>query len=98
PEVPEGREKAHERSTKGDFTEVDTNLRRLLVFFRMRILWICSLPLSVQQSVFGGEDHGARAAMSWVLPPCPPRGGIELPFACLGGGGSRRKRVEFQGV
>ena len=64
----------------------------------MRILWICSLPLSVQQFAFSGEDHGAQVAMSWILAHLPPPGGIELHIACLWPGGSRRKEVEFNGV
>lgn len=64
----------------------------------MRILWICSLPLSVQQSAFGDEDHGAQVAMSWVLAHFPPPGGIDLHIACLWPGGSSRKAMEFNGV
>ena len=64
----------------------------------MRILWICSLPLSVQQSAFGTGDHGAQVAMSWILAHLPPPEGIDLHIACLWPGGSHRKEAEFNGV
>lgn len=64
----------------------------------MRILWICSLPLSVQQSAFDAGDHGAQVAMSWILAHLPPPDGIDLHIACLWPGGSRRKEAEFNGA
>ncbi len=64
----------------------------------MRILWLCSLPLAVQQQMLGGEDHGAQVAMSWILAHLPPPPGVELHVACLWQGGTRRKTVEFGGV
>ena len=64
----------------------------------MRILWLCSLPLAVQQSALGGENHGAQVAMSWILAHLPPPPEVDLHIACLWPGGTQRKTVEFGGV
>lgn len=64
----------------------------------MRVLWICSLPLGVQQTVLEGREHGAQVAMSWILAHFPPPTGVDLHIACLWPGGTHGKTVEFQGV
>ncbi len=64
----------------------------------MRVLWICSLPLAVQQTALGGVDHGAQVALPWVLAHFPPPAGLDLHIACLWPGGTHRKTVVFQGV
>ena len=64
----------------------------------MRVLWICSLPLAVQQTSLKGVDHGAQVALPWVLAHFPPPDGLDLQIACLWPGGTHRKKVEFQGV
>src|SRR5436189_311704 len=64
----------------------------------MRILWICSLPLAVQETVLRGKEHGAQVAMSWILAHFPPPDGVDLHIACLWPGGTYCKDVEFQGI
>lgn len=64
----------------------------------MRILWLCSLPMAVQERALGGEDHGAQVAMSWILAHLPPPEGVDLHIACFWQGGARHKQVDFEGV
>jgi len=48
----------------------------------MKILWICGLPMEVQQNALGGLNYGACAAWSWVLGHLPPPADVELHIAC----------------
>jgi glycosyltransferase involved in cell wall biosynthesis len=65
----------------------------------MKILWLCSLPLEVQQNALGDTDHGAQVACSWILahlpPPIPE---VDLHIACLWPGGTQRKKIACAGA
>jgi glycosyltransferase involved in cell wall biosynthesis len=65
----------------------------------MRVLWICALPLEVQQTALGNKGHGAQVPVSWILAHLPPpAANIELHIACLWPGGDRRKNVDYFGA
>lgn len=64
----------------------------------MKVLWICGLPYEVQQSVLGGENHGAYAAWSWVMGHLPPPAGVELHIACRTSRHTQPRTFEYQGA
>ena len=64
----------------------------------MRVLWICGLPTVVQEKALQGQDHGSRAAWSWIVGHFPPPPNVELHLGCLWPGGDRRKSFEFEGA
>src|SRR6266478_4051725 len=64
----------------------------------MRVLWICGLPKAVEEEALNRQDHGSKAAWSWIVAHLPPPKQVELHLACLWPGGDKQKAVEYKGT